>query len=78
MYLHNYEYIGTPSPNKGCYFSYVSESQQTGEFNSPRYPANYPSMTTCEYHFLGRSDEQVKIVFNYFKTRSDSSTTQYK
>ncbi|OQR78514.1 cubilin-like [Tropilaelaps mercedesae] len=73
----DYKIPGTPSPSKGCYFSYVSESQQSGEFNSPRYPANYPSMTNCEYHFHGRSDEQVKIVFNYFKTRSDASTTQY-
>lgn len=73
----DYKIPGTPSPGKGCHFSYQSESQQLGEFNSPRYPANYPSRTTCEYHFLGRPDEQVKIVFNYFKTKSESSSTQY-
>ncbi|XP_028968828.1 cubilin-like [Galendromus occidentalis] len=73
----DYKIPGTPSPGKGCYFSYVSESQLSGEFNSPRYPSNYPSRTMCEYVFLGKPDEQVKIVFKYFRTRSDSSTTQY-
>ncbi|XP_065293590.1 cubilin-like isoform X1 [Dermacentor albipictus] len=67
----DYKVPGTPSPNNTCHFWYLSESQATGDFNSPRYPANYPSSTRCEYIFLGGLGEQVKIVFNYFKTKAE-------
>lgn len=42
---------GTAAPDGSCTFTYVSTSQTSGEFNSPRHPSNYPSNTTCTYIF---------------------------
>ncbi|XP_076352181.1 cubilin-like isoform X2 [Tachypleus tridentatus] len=66
----DYRVPGTPSPNRTCHFIYKSESKKTGDFNSPRYPSNYPSSTYCQYVFKGLPGEQVQFVFNYFKTKS--------
>ncbi|XP_022253784.1 cubilin-like isoform X3 [Limulus polyphemus] len=71
----DYRVPGTPSPNGKCHFTYKSESRKTGEFNSPRYPANYPSNTYCQYIFKGLPGEQVQFVFNYFKTKRLLSTS---
>lgn len=49
-----------------------------GDFNSPHYPANYPSSMICEYYFFGVEGEQVNLVFNYFKTKMDVETYGYK
>lgn len=42
-----------------------------GEFNSPRFPTNYPSTTNCTYIFFQQPNEQVRIVFDNFKMKSD-------
>ncbi|UYV63914.1 eat-18 [Cordylochernes scorpioides] len=73
----DYKVPGTASPNGSCIFQYSSESRKTGDFNSPRHPANYPSATRCEYYFFARSDEQIKFVFNYFKTKTDIAVAGY-
>ncbi|XP_071036301.1 cubilin-like isoform X2 [Parasteatoda tepidariorum] len=74
----DYKVPGTPFPDGTCHFTYLSTSALKGEFNSPRYPANYPSNTSCQYIFQGEPGTQIKIVFNYFRTKtSDTASTGY-
>lgn len=70
----DYKVPGTPDP-PGCRFKYLSESVKSADFNSPRHPSNYPSSTDCLYEFYGQPGEQIKIVFNYFRTKSENSDT---
>jgi len=64
--------IGTPSPDGSCKFTYRSSSRKDGRFNSPRHPSNYPSNTDCYYEFYAMPHEQVQIVFDNFKVRTDN------
>lgn len=68
-----YRIPGTAAPDGTCTFTYRSTSKKRGEFNSPRYPSNYPSDTNCTYMFLGTPNEQVTLIFDNFKVRSDSA-----
>lgn len=70
----DFKIMGTQASPGKCHFTYVSNGGKTGEFNSPRHPANYPSNTYCVYEFFGEPDEQIKLVFNQFKF-SDSEVT---
>lgn len=70
-----YRIPGTAAPDGACTFFYRSTSKKRGEFNSPRYPSNYPSSTNCTYTFLAAQNEQVILVFDNFKVRSDSSNS---
>ncbi|XP_018056212.1 PREDICTED: bone morphogenetic protein 1 isoform X4 [Atta colombica] len=74
-----YKIPGTAAPNGTCTFTYRSSSRKRGEFNSPRYPSNYPSDTNCTYLFLATPDEQVALIFDHFKvrTRNDNVTVGY-
>ncbi|XP_008555290.1 cubilin isoform X1 [Microplitis demolitor] len=65
-----YKIPGTAAPDGSCTFTYRSSSRKKGEFNSPRYPSNYPSDTNCTYLFLATPNEQVTLVFDHFKVRS--------
>ncbi|XP_034938400.1 bone morphogenetic protein 1 isoform X2 [Chelonus insularis] len=65
-----YKIPGTAAPDGSCTFTYRSSSRKKGEFNSPRYPSNYPSDTNCTYLFLGTRNEQVTLVFDNFKVRT--------
>ncbi|XP_072386256.1 tolloid-like protein 1 isoform X2 [Diabrotica undecimpunctata] len=67
-----YRIPGTAAPDGSCSFTYLSTSKKKGEFNSPRYPSNYPSDTNCTYLFLATNNEQVTLVFDNFKVRADS------
>ncbi|XP_074039057.1 cubilin isoform X2 [Leptinotarsa decemlineata] len=67
-----YRIPGTAAPDGSCSFTYRSTSKKKGEFNSPRYPSNYPSDTNCTYLFLATNNEQVTLVFDNFKIRADS------
>ncbi|XP_065225837.1 tolloid-like protein 2 isoform X2 [Planococcus citri] len=69
------EYLipGTPAPDGSCMYTYKSTSQKKGEFNSPRYPGNYPSNTTCMYYFYPTQNEQVALIFDTFKVRADNA-----
>ncbi|XP_044013661.1 dorsal-ventral patterning tolloid-like protein 1 isoform X2 [Aphidius gifuensis] len=71
-YTFETEYMipGTASPDGTCTFTYRSSSKKKGDFNSPRYPSNYPSDTNCTYLFLSTPNEQVTIVFDHFKVRT--------
>ncbi|KYB29011.1 Cubilin-like Protein [Tribolium castaneum] len=70
-----YRIPGTAAPDGSCTFTYRSVSKKKGEFNSPRYPSNYPSDTNCTYSFLGTNNEQVTLVFDNFKVRADSANS---
>ncbi|XP_071055238.1 cubilin isoform X2 [Onthophagus taurus] len=70
-----YRIPGTAAPDGTCTFTYRSTSRKRGEFNSPRYPSNYPSDTNCTYLFLATPNEQVMLVFDNFKVRADSANS---
>lgn len=65
-----YKIPGTAAPDGSCTFTYRSSSRKRGEFNSPRYPSNYPSDTNCTYFFLATPNEQVALIFDHFKVRT--------
>lgn len=70
-----YKIPGTAAPDGTCSFTYRSTSKKKGEFNSPRYPSNYPSDTNCSFVFLATPNEQVTIIFDHFKVKADSANT---
>ncbi|XP_067008195.1 bone morphogenetic protein 1 [Anabrus simplex] len=72
-----YRIPGTAAPDGSCTFTYRSSSRKKGEFNSPRYPSNYPSETNCTYLFLATPNEQVTLVFDNFKVRADSANATF-
>ncbi|XP_062560041.1 uncharacterized protein LOC134224624 [Armigeres subalbatus] len=72
-----YKIPGTAAPDGTCSFTYRSTSRKKGEFNSPRYPSNYPSETNCSYVFLATPNEQVTIVFDHFKVKADGANTTF-
>lgn len=65
-----YKIPGTAAPDGSCTFTYRSSSRKKGEFNSPRYPSNYPSDTNCTYNFLATPNEQVTLIFDHFKVKA--------
>nr|XP_012232025.1 PREDICTED: dorsal-ventral patterning tolloid-like protein 1 isoform X3 [Linepithema humile] len=65
-----YKIPGTAAPDGTCNFTYRSDSRKRGEFNSPRYPSNYPSDTNCTYFFVATPNEQVALIFDHFKVRT--------
>lgn len=67
-----YRVPGTAAPGGECAFTYRSEAKKRGEFNSPRYPSNYPSHTNCTYTLAASPSEQVTVVFDHFKVRADA------
>ncbi|XP_023718957.1 bone morphogenetic protein 1 isoform X3 [Cryptotermes secundus] len=70
-----YRIPGTAAPDGTCNFTYRSGSRKKGEFNSPRYPSNYPSETNCTYLFVPTPNEQVTVVFDHFRVRADSANS---
>ncbi|XP_034244816.1 tolloid-like protein 2 [Thrips palmi] len=66
-----YRIPGTAAPDGTCTFTYRSSGKKKGDFNSPRYPSNYPAATNCTYMFLPTPNEQVTVVFDHFKVRAD-------
>ncbi|GAB6032822.1 CUB domain containing protein 2 [Chamberlinius hualienensis] len=71
-----YQIPGTQEPDRSCQFKYMSKSKSHGDFNTPRYPANYPSNITCTYVIVGERREQVRVFFEQFKVRA-SDTSMY-
>ncbi|EFN64302.1 Cubilin [Camponotus floridanus] len=65
-----YKIPGTAAPDGSCTFTYYSSSRKRGEFNSPRYPSNYPSNTNCTYFFMATPNEQITLIFDAFKVRT--------
>ncbi|XP_065313888.1 tolloid-like protein 2 isoform X2 [Gordionus sp. m RMFG-2023] len=65
---------GTPHPEKSkCDFTFMSSSQKSGSFNSPRHPANYPLKSSCLYIFKGLPGENIKLTFEHFKLPQKNS-----
>ncbi|KAG8237067.1 hypothetical protein J437_LFUL005174 [Ladona fulva] len=77
VFSSEYRIPGTAAPDGSCAFTYRSTSRKRGEFNSPRYPSNYPSTTNCTYLFLATPNEQVNIVFDHFKVRADTANATF-
>ena len=73
----DYKVPGTPSSLDQCHFTYSSASLKEGNINSPRFPSNYPSNTYCIYEFIGLKNEQVKLIFNYFKLNPEKDVVAY-
>uniref|UniRef100_T1GJQ8 CUB domain-containing protein n=1 Tax=Megaselia scalaris TaxID=36166 RepID=T1GJQ8_MEGSC len=71
-----YKIPGTAAPDGTCSFTYRSSSRKKGDLNSPRYPSNYPSDTNCSYEFLALPNEQVTIVFDHFKVKTNGSNNK--
>ncbi|CAG4970135.1 unnamed protein product [Parnassius apollo] len=67
-----YRVPGTAAPGGECAFTYRSEAKKRGDFNSPRYPSNYPSRTNCTYTLVANPNEQVTVVFDHFKVKADA------
>ncbi|KAF7387852.1 hypothetical protein HZH66_010619 [Vespula vulgaris] len=67
-----YKIPGTAEPDGTCIFRYRSSSRKKGDFNSPRYPSNYPSDTNCTYFFYSTPNEQVTLIFDHFKIRTSN------
>ncbi|XP_020283606.1 bone morphogenetic protein 1 isoform X2 [Pseudomyrmex gracilis] len=65
-----YKIPGTAAPDGSCTFFYNSTPRKRGEFNSPRYPSNYPSDMNCTYIFDTSKNEQVILIFDHFKIRT--------
>lgn len=70
-----YRIPGTAAPDGSCTFTYRSSGKKRGDFNSPRYPSNYPAATNCTYVFLPTPNEQVTVVFDHFKVRADAGNS---
>lgn len=59
---------GEGLPESECDVQFLSISSSTkstssGRFYSPYHPSKYPSNTVCAYHFMGKFDEKVRVVF---------------
>ncbi|XP_060802249.1 suppressor of lurcher protein 1 [Amyelois transitella] len=49
-----------------CHKMFRSDKSKTGKLTSPQYPAPYPQKTQCDYDFLARGRERVRLVFEDF------------
>lgn len=69
----NYEFIdasafiaGTPAPHRICSYSIYSDQKREGQLLSPTYPGVYPKNLNCQYQFLGRKGQRVRLEFMDF------------
>uniref|UniRef100_T1JTV6 CUB domain-containing protein n=1 Tax=Tetranychus urticae TaxID=32264 RepID=T1JTV6_TETUR len=65
-----YKTDGQPLAGSTCDYQFLSISTNSnetvplvGKFFSPNYPNRYPSSSHCAYHFMGKYNERVKVVF---------------
>ncbi|XP_067142809.1 suppressor of lurcher protein 1-like [Centruroides vittatus] len=59
-----------------CDYQFISTngSRSRGKFYSPQYPSTYPQNTQCAYHFMGKYNEKVTIMFEQVRLqKSDLS-----
>ncbi|RWS05776.1 cubilin-like protein, partial [Dinothrombium tinctorium] len=45
------------------FLSITMSGRRSGKFFSPNFPSNYPKNIHCAYHFMGKYNEKVKILF---------------
>ncbi|OQV20586.1 putative Cubilin [Hypsibius exemplaris] len=57
-----------------CEFRFQSGPHiKSGDFHSPRHPANYPPNTNCTYIFEGAANEQARLEFDLFRLSGDGN-----
>ncbi len=57
---------GTPAPHRICSYAIYSDQKREGQFLSPTYPGVYPKNLNCQYRFLGRKGQRVRLEFMDF------------
>lgn len=58
---------GTPMPSGGvCSFTILVDQKREGQFRSPTYPGVYPKNLQCQYRFIGRKGQRVRLEFMDF------------
>jgi len=65
MILAEYE-VGTPTPSTPCSFTIREQAKRTGNILSPTYPGTYPKNLTCNYQFIGKPGQRVRLEFRDF------------
>lgn len=58
--------IGTPITGSPCSFTITPHKNKSDTFISPTYPGAYPKDMLCTYHFIGESNQRVRLEFRDF------------
>ena len=58
--------MGTPAPSTPCSFTVESDNKRNGSILSPTYPGTYPKGLTCNYQFIGKEGQRVRLEFRDF------------
>lgn len=58
--------IGTPITGSPCSFTITPQKNKSDIFISPTYPGTYPKDLFCTYHFIGESNQRVRLEFRDF------------
>ncbi|XP_055324620.1 uncharacterized protein LOC129579067 isoform X3 [Sitodiplosis mosellana] len=58
--------IGTPITGSPCSFTITPHKNKSDIFISPTYPGTYPKDLSCTYHFIGESNQRVRLEFRDF------------
>ena len=58
--------VGTAAPSTPCSFTVDSGIKRTGNILSPTYPGTYPKDLACNYKFIGKSGQRVRLEFRDF------------
>lgn len=58
--------IGTPITGSPCSFTITPHKNKSDVFISPTYPGTYPKDLSCTYHFIGESNQRVRLEFRDF------------
>lgn len=58
--------IGTPITGSPCSFTITPHKNKSDVFISPTYPGAYPKDMFCTYHFIGESNQRVRLEFRDF------------
>jgi len=53
-----------------------SKDNKKGVFFSPRYPQHYPQNSNCQYMFMGRDNERVRVTFKLVRLPGQSYLTR--
>ncbi|XP_031631169.1 uncharacterized protein LOC116345699 isoform X2 [Contarinia nasturtii] len=58
--------IGTPITGSPCSYTITPQKNKSDTFISPTYPGSYPKDLSCTYHFIGESNQRVRLEFRDF------------
>ncbi|XP_055954613.1 dorsal-ventral patterning tolloid-like protein 1 isoform X2 [Patella vulgata] len=65
-FVTDYAISGLPIAEGQCSYLYDSSKTQSGVFNSPRHPGNYPEDLDCVYIFRPQGDAKILLSFDVF------------